>query len=99
MTRAATVSAGPMTLLSRAFVPVPAVIAIGTLCGCATLGTMGDSGPAAAAPTYLVGDRWVYAAHDGFFRTVAYWEETREVIAVSPDGITVRITAKGPAID
>ena len=48
---------------------------------------------------YFVGDRWVYDAHDGFFRTVAHWEETHEVVAISPESITVRITQKGPTVD
>jgi len=47
---------------------------------------------------YRVGDRWVYHAEDGY-RVKTVWDETHEVIAVGADGITVRITAKGPSTD
>jgi hypothetical protein len=56
------------------------------------------SGPAAATPEYRVGDRWVYRADDGF-RTKTAWDETHEVMAIGADGITVRITQKGPSTD
>lgn len=65
--------------------------------GCAGLG-MAGSGPAADAPAYRVGDRWVYRAEDGF-RVKTPWEETHEVVAVGADGVTVRVTQKGPSID
>lgn len=67
------------------------------LAGCAGLGTSG-SGPAAEAPAYRVGDRWVYSAEDGF-RVKTTWQETREILAVGADGITMRVTKKGPSID
>jgi len=72
--------------------------AFGTLAGCAGLNSPGDGGPAAEAPAYRVGDRWVYRAQDGF-RAPVKWEETREVIAIAADGITVRVTQKGPTVD
>ena len=68
---------------------------IAVLAGCAGgLGGAG-SGPPAEAPEYRVGDRWVYHGNDGF-RVKTEWDETHEVIAIGPDGITVRITLKGP---
>lgn len=68
------------------------------LAACGNLPYAGG-GAAADAPVYLVGDRWVYEAQDGFFRTVTHWQETHEVIAVSPQGITVQVTAKGDTIN
>ena len=65
--------------------------------GCALSG--GTPGPAAAAPVYQVGDRWVYRAQDGFARMPITWQETHEVVAVSPQGLTVRVTGKGPSIN
>ena len=70
---------------------------LAALAGCAGFSAPG-SGPAAAAPEYRVGDRWVYRADDGF-RTKTVWDETHEVTAIGADGITVRITQKGPSID
>jgi hypothetical protein len=74
------------------------VVALGLLLigGCAT--TSGTPGPAATAPTYQVGDRWVYRVQDGF-RQKLIWEETHQVTAASPQGITVQVTAKGASID
>jgi len=68
---------------------------LAVVAGCAGVG---GSGPAAEAPTYHVGDRWVYHGEDGF-RVKTLWEETQEVIAVGTEGITVRITRKGPAAE
>jgi len=67
------------------------------LAGCAGLQSTG-TGPAAEAPVYHVGDRWVYRAQDGF-RVPVVWDETHEVTAIGADGITVRITQKGPSVD
>ncbi len=67
------------------------------LAGCAGVDSQG-SGPAAEAPAYRVGDRWVYHVEDGF-RQKTVWDETHEVLAIGADGITVRITQKGPATD
>src|SRR6266576_5473510 len=64
--------------------------------GCAMLPFEG--GPAAPAPTYRVGDRWVYQASDGF-RAPATWVETHEVVSVGPAGISVRVTQRGDTID
>ena len=63
---------------------------------CATPG--GTPGPAAPAPTYQVGDRWVYRVQDGFRNRVT-WEETHQITTVSPQGITLQVTAMGPSID
>lgn len=66
------------------------------LAGCASVG--GSAGPPAAAPTYRVGDRWVYRAQDGF-RDPVTWEEAQEIVAVDPAGIAARITQIGPTVD
>jgi hypothetical protein len=75
-----------------------ACAALAGLAGCAGLDSPGDGGPVVEAPAYRVGDRWVYSATDGFYSPVR-WEETREVVAIAPDGITVRVTQKGPTVD
>src|SRR5512139_2765747 len=67
------------------------------LAGCAGLESTG-SGPAAEAPVFHAGDRWVYRAQDGF-RVPVVWTETHEVVAVGADGISVRVTQKGPTVD
>jgi hypothetical protein len=78
---------------------VPLVIAAGVaLAGCAGGGGPVTGGPPAAAPTYRVGDRWVYHAEDGY-RVKTVWDETHEIVAIGPDGITMRVTAKGPSTD
>jgi hypothetical protein len=64
--------------------------------GCATQSSVG--GPAAPAPTYRVGDRWVYQASDGF-RAPTTWVETHEVVSVDSTGIVVRVTQLGDRID
>jgi hypothetical protein len=66
------------------------------LSGCATVdGTA--SGPPAAAPAVKVGDQWTYRARDGF-RVGVEWQETHEVIAAGPEGISVRVTLDGPTV-
>jgi hypothetical protein len=75
-----------------------AVGALAALAGCAGGPGGAGSGPAADAPVYRVGDRWVYHGDDGF-RVKTEWDETHEVTAIGPDGITVRITLKGPSTD
>ena len=72
-------------------VPVLVLVA-----GCTTLPFA--SGPAVPAPTYHVGDRWIYQASDGF-RAPTTWVETHEVISVAPAGITVRVTQRGDRTD
>ena len=69
------------------------------LTACATTDQAGDtSGPVAAAPTPAVGARWTYRGREGF-RWPVVWEETHEVTAAGANGLTVRITLKGPTID
>jgi hypothetical protein len=85
------------TILHRMHVTL-IVGVLAALAGCAGVISQ-DSGPAAPAPEFHVGDRWVYHGDDGFFRTKAVWDETHEVLAIGADGITVRITQKGPSID
>ena len=64
--------------------------------GCVSVG--GAPGAPAPAPTYRVGDRWVYRGKDGF-RTPVLWEETHEVVGIGAEGIVFRITQRGPGID
>lgn len=61
-------------------------------------GIVGAAGPPAAAPDVRVGDRWVYHVVDGF-RMPVEWDETHEVTAVGTNGISVRVTCKGPTLD
>ncbi|HEY3178088.1 MAG TPA: hypothetical protein VGL25_04335 [Casimicrobiaceae bacterium] len=56
------------------------------------------SGPPIEAPTLKVGDRWIYNAKDGY-RTPTVWVETHQIARIGSDGITVRVTLKGPTID
>jgi DUF3108-like len=77
---------------------VIAVGALATLAGCASPGPGGAAGPAVAAPALKVGDRWVYRGKDGY-RVPILWEETHEIIAIAPQGITVRITGKGNTVE
>jgi hypothetical protein len=73
--------------------------ALGTsFASCASVDPGGAPGPAAQAPTYRVGDRWVYRWQDGF-RAPMVWDETQEVTAVGPQGIAVRVIAKGATVD
>lgn len=80
----------------RQFRLVVATLGLLFIGSCASTG--GTPGPGAPAPTYQVGDRWVYRAQDGF-RTKVTWEETHQVTMAAPQGITVRVTAKGHSID
>lgn len=67
------------------------------LAGCSQLPVMGG-GPSVDAPTFQVGDRWVYRAQDGFMTPVR-WEETREIVSMGPSGYTVRVTQRGSTVD
>src|SRR4051812_17219293 len=89
---------GSMNACVRAFYRGVAAALLIALAGCAGFESPGEGGPVVAAPAYGVGDRWVYAARDGF-RAPVIWQETREVTAIDPSGITVRITQKGPSVD
>jgi len=69
------------------------------LSACATPDQRGDTnGPVATAPTPAVGARWVYRGREGF-RSPLVWEETHEVTRAGPDGVSVRVTLKGPSVD
>ena len=56
------------------------------------------AGPAADAPQYKVGDRWVYRVRDGF-RIPIVWEETHTVTSIGADGITVAVAMRGPQVN
>ncbi|HEY1327769.1 MAG TPA: hypothetical protein VGI14_12585 [Casimicrobiaceae bacterium] len=62
--------------------------------GCASTDFGTSPGPPVAAPTFKVGDRWVYRGREGF-RVGMEWEETHEVTAVDANGITVHVTYNG----
>lgn len=67
------------------------------LAACA--GTPGTrDGPPAPAPLLARGDRWFYSATDGF-RQPLEWNEMREVVAVAPGAIDIRVVQKGPYLD
>jgi hypothetical protein len=79
-----------------------ASVVLVTLVGCGGVAPLADvagaSGPAVEAPSLKVGDRWVYRGKDGYRQTIV-WEETHEVVAIGAEGISVRVTAKGPSVD
>ena len=84
---------------ARRFITAVVWIAgVALLAGCAGTGSQG-SGRAAEPPAYRVGDRWVYQAQDGWFRLIKTWEETHTISAVNAEGITERVTLKGPTLD
>jgi hypothetical protein len=87
-----------MNRAARASRILVATLALLLLAGCAGFDSPGSDGPAAEAPQYRVGDRWVLSAADGF-RNPVRWEETWEVVAIGADGIDVRVTQKGPTVD
>jgi hypothetical protein len=70
------------------------------LFACAAIEQRGDtSGPVAAAPALpAVGARWIYRGREGF-RSPLMWQETHEVTASGGNGVTVRVTLKGPYVD
>jgi hypothetical protein len=72
-------------------------VVLAALAGCAGV-QPGSAGAAVEAPAYRVGDRWVYHVEEGY-RVKNVWEETHEVIAIGADGVTVRVTQKGPSTD
>jgi hypothetical protein len=86
-----------MSTARRSVVVVLCIAAVAALAGCASIESPG-SGPAAEAPSYRVGDRWIYQAQDGYL-TPERWEETRAISAIGADGINARIAQKGPSRD
>jgi hypothetical protein len=86
-------SPGPLARLLQRLVAAALPLA---LAACAT--TMGGaSGPPAPAPTFKVGDRWTYHGREGY-RLPAEWDETHEVTAIGPEGITVRVTYENSTV-
>ena len=78
--------------LARLALRALAALAPLALAACATSDMMiGASGPPAPAPVFKVGDRWTYHGREGY-RAPVEWDETHEVTAVGPEGITVRVT-------
>ena len=51
----------------------------------------------AAAPTFKVGDRWVYDVKSGIGLQTVTYQETREVMAVGSGGIKIKVTGKNAA--
>jgi hypothetical protein len=51
----------------------------------------------AAAPTFKVGDRWVYDVKSGIGLSAITYQETREVTAVGAGGIKIRVSGKTAA--
>jgi hypothetical protein len=82
-----------MKIFPRSLAIASSVGTLAALAGCASAPEAG-SGLVAEAPAYRVGDRWTYHGDDGF-RVKTEWDETHEVTAIGPEGITVRIDAKG----
>jgi len=70
-------------------------VAMVLLGACGAVGVGGNAGPPAPAPSYRVGDRWTYHGEEGFRQKIV-WDETHEIAAIGPDGITVRVTTTGP---
>jgi hypothetical protein len=68
------------------------------LASCASFDPGGTPGPVVEAPSFRVGDRWVYSGSDGF-RAPLTWEETHEVIEAGPAVVVVRVAARGPDVD
>jgi hypothetical protein len=85
-----------MLVLARSFAAAAALASSLLLASCATpTGSAGDPATAVAAPTYRVGDRWVYRVRDGFSNPKIY-EETYTVTALGADAANVRVSIKGP---
>jgi len=68
-----------------------------TLAACSAI-PPGEPARDVPAPSYHVGDRWVYQAEDGF-RAKTRWIETHEIISAGASGINVRITQRGDGVD
>jgi len=83
-------------MVGTRFLMFPAALIAALVAGCAWM--VDSRAPAAPAPTYHVGDRWTYDAADGF-RQKLRWVETHEVVAVTPQGISVRVTQAGDRVN
>lgn len=77
---------------------LPLLLVLTLLLNACALGPGGAPGPAAQAPDFRVGDRWVYQAEDGY-RVRIQWTETHEIAAIDASGLTVRVTLKGDSVD
>jgi hypothetical protein len=86
-----------MPSIARTVIVGFCIAATAALTGCAGIDSAG-SGPAAETPAYRVGDRWTYRVQDGF-RDPERWEEAHAITAIGADGISARITQKGPSRD
>jgi hypothetical protein len=51
----------------------------------------------AAAPTFRVGDRWLYDVKSGIGLSSTTYQETREVTAIGAGGIKIKVTGKNAA--
>ena len=78
--------------------PATLVVAMLLVAACGTAGVGGNPGPPAPAPSYRVGDRWTWHGEQGY-RQKIIWDETHEITAIGPDGITVKVTAVGPGVN
>jgi len=96
--RVATIGSEPVDFCRRLVTFTLGLGLCGALAGCVMMDSPG-SGRAAEPPAYRVGDRWVYRAQDGWFRLFTNWEETHTISAVNADGITERVTLRGPTLD
>ena len=82
--------------LERIRAGAAAMAAAAFVIACASL--EGNPGPPAPAPTYHVGDRWVYHVEDGYRQRFS-WDETHEVISIEPNLITIRVDIKGDTLN
>jgi hypothetical protein len=80
----------------RILAPATAAVALLLATACASL--EGNPGPPAPAPTYRVGDRWVYHVEDGYRQRFS-WDETHEVISIEPNLITIKVDIKGDTLN
>jgi hypothetical protein len=84
--------------LERVRAAAAAAAAVFLAGACATGGIDGEPGPPAPAPTYHVGDRWVYHVEDGYRQRFS-WDETHEIISIEPSLITIRVDIKGDTLN
>ena len=85
-----------MECMPRVLRAASSLLAAGARSPAARASTARAPGPPAAAPAYRVGDRWVYSAQDGFRVTGDLGRDARGDRRSARDGITVRVTQKGP---
>lgn len=83
-------TSGPLARLALRALAALAPLALAA-CAATDIAITGASGPPAPAPAFKVGDTWTYHGREGY-RLPVEWDETHEVTAVGPDGLTVRVT-------